>query len=111
MYQYKQMQDKGGVVIYDRGVPDNIAHARSFKLDYLPAQHAAKLYRYDPQVFIFPAWEEIYTTDDERTMSFEAAKAFGHEVKDTYKEYGYTIIEVPCVSPEERMHFIMQKIT
>ncbi len=110
IYQYKQMQNIGGTVIYDRGVPDNIAYARLLKLNYLPANHAAKLYRYESHVFMFPAWKEIYTTDDERKMSFEAAEAFGNDVQKIYKEQGYTIINVPCVSPEERVRIIMERI-
>lgn len=111
IYQYKQMQEIDGTVIFDRGVPDNIAYARLFGLNYLPAQNAANLYRYNSQVFIFPAWKEIYTTDEERIMSFAAAKAFGDDVCEIYREFGYKLIEVPCVSPEERVQFIMEKIT
>jgi predicted ATPase len=59
MYQYKLMQKMGGIIIYDRGVPDNIAYAQLFNLDYRPAHLAAKLYRYHPDVFVFPEWEEI----------------------------------------------------
>lgn len=110
MYQYKQMQNLDRVVIYDRGMPDIIAYARLFNLDYLPAQQASKLYRYETKVFIFPAWEEIYATDDERIMSYEAAKEFGIEIQKIYKEYGYLLIDVPCVSQEERAQFIIERV-
>lgn len=110
IYQYKQMQNTDKTVIFDRGIPDNIAYAELFKLNYLPAHHAAKLYRYNINVFMLPAWKEIYATDDERIMSFEAAKAFGDNVQKIYKECGYNLIDVPCVSPEERMRFIMERI-
>ena len=110
IYQYKQMQTSHEVVIFDRGIPDNIAYAQLFNLDYPPAQQAAKLYRYHTDVFIFPAWDEIYTTDDERIISFEAAKAFGDSVHKIYKQCGYNLIEVPCVSPQERARFIINNI-
>lgn len=110
IYQYKQMQSTHETIIFDRGIPDNIAYAQLFKLNYPPAHHAARLYPYDSNVFIFPAWEEIYTTDDERIMSFEAAKAFGDDVRKIYTEYGYNLIEVPCISPEERVQFIKKRI-
>lgn len=111
IYQYKQMQDTNETVIYDRGIPDNIAYAQLFNLNYLPAQNAAKLYRYHIDIFVFPAWQEIYTTDDERIMPFAAAKAFGDSVQKIYKAYGYQLIEVPCVSPEERARFIKERIS
>lgn len=110
IYQYKQMQNVPDTVIFDRGIPDNIAYAQLFKLDYLPAHNAARLYPYDSNIFIFPAWEEIYTTDDERIMSFEAAKSFGDDVQRIYKEYGHNLIEVPRISPEERVQFIKERI-
>lgn len=111
MYQYKQMQDAQSLVIYDRGIPDNIAYAQLFGMNYLSALNAARLYRYNTNVFVFPAWEEIYSTDDERKMSFEAAKSFGEEVQKIYKGYGYTLIEMPCVSPKERAQFIIERIS
>ncbi len=110
IYQYKQMQHLDAIVIYDRGVPDIIAYAQLFDLDYLPAHKASKLYRYETNVFIFPAWKDIYVTDDERIMSFEAAKNFGIEAQKIYKEYGYTLIDVPCVSPQERAQFIIERL-
>lgn len=110
IYQYKQMQSANDVVIFDRGIPDNIAYAELFNLDYAPAHQAAKLYRYNTDIFIFPAWSEIYTTDDERTMSFAAAKAFGDSIERIYKKCGYNVINVPCVSPEERVQYIKTRI-
>jgi len=107
IYQYKIMQSIEGVVIYDRGIPDNIAYAEIFNLDYKPAHLASKLFRYEKNVFILPAWEEIYATDDERKMTFLQAKAFGDNVRKIYEDYGYSIIDVPCVSPEERVQFVI----
>lgn len=108
--QYTQAQDLDKTIIYDRGVPDIVAYAQLFNLDYSPAQQAAKLYRYETTVFVFPAWEDIYVTDDERIMSYEAAKNFGMNVRQVYQNYGYTLIDVPCISPESRVQFIVEKL-
>lgn len=110
IYQYQQIPKSNDTVIFDRGIPDNIAYAQLFQLDYPPAHHAAKLFRYDATVFIFPAWEEIYTNDDERKMSFEDAKAFGDDIQKIYTAYGYTVIEVPRISTQERAKFIQERI-
>lgn len=111
IYQFKQTQELDGNVIYDRGIPDVIAYFQLFNLSYPPAQQASTLFRYEPNVFVFPPWKEIYTTDDERKMSFEAAKDFGIKVQQIYREYGYKLIDVPFVSPEERAQFIIERLT
>ncbi len=111
IYQFKQTQELDGNVIYDRGVPDMLAYFHLFSMSYPPAQQASKLFRYEPKVFFFPAWKEIYTTDDERKMSFELAQDFGMKVQEIYSDYGYTLINVPCVSPEERVQFIIERLS
>jgi predicted ATPase len=88
-----------------------LAYFHLFSMSYPPAQQASKLFRYEPNVFFFPAWKEIYTTDDERKMSFELAQDFGMKVQQIYNEYGYTLINVPCVPPEERAQFIIQGLS
>lgn len=52
----------------------------------------------------------IYTTDDERKMTYQQANEFGERVAEIYKTLGYNIIEVPRVSAEERAAFIYQKL-
>lgn len=110
IYQFKQTQALEGNVIYDRGIPDMIAYFHLFNLSYPPAQLASELFKYESKVFIFPAWEEIYTTDEERKMSFDLTRDFGVKVQEIYKELGYSLITVPCVSPEERCQFIMERL-
>lgn len=110
MYQYKQMQTTLDIVFFDRGIPDNVAYAQLFNLDCGPAHQASELHPYHRDVFFFPAWREIYTTDDERIMSFEAARTFGDEIRKIYIKYGYNLIDVPCSSPNERLEFIKAQI-
>src|SRR5262249_53461999 len=111
IYQFKQTQELNENVIYDRGIPDMIAYFHLFSLSYPPAQQASKLFRYEPKVFFFPAWKDIYTTDDERKMSFELAQDFGMKVQKIYSEYGYSLINVPCVSSQERVQFIIERLS
>jgi predicted ATPase len=94
-------------VVFDRGIPDMIAYARLFGLDETSYANAAQEFRYNPRVFYFPAWEEIYTNDSERRMSFEDAEAFGTLVRTIYEKFGYQILEVPRFSLEERVQFIL----
>jgi predicted ATPase len=110
IYQFKQTQEFTGTVIYDRGIPDIVAYFDLFNLAYPPAQHASRLFLYESKVFVFPAWQEIYTTDDERKMSFESARDFGVNVQKIYHDYGYSLINVPYVSPDERVQFILEQL-
>ena len=71
---------------------------------------ASKTFRYNPTVFYFAAWQEIYTNDEERKISFEGAQAFGIDVKSIYKSLGYQILDVPRLSIEERVKFILERI-
>ena len=110
IYQFKQTEELAGNVIYDRGIPDMLAYFQLFNLNYPPAEIAAKLFQYEPKVFIFPAWKEIYTTDDERKMSFELAADFGAKIQKIYSEYGYELISVPCIPAKDRVQFLLDQI-
>ena len=96
-----------GPIVFDRGIPDILAYAALFGFDFPPGENAARLYRYNPQVFIAPAWKQIYCTDDERTLPFCMAQRFGNNVRAIYEQFGYTPIDLPCVSVEERADFIL----
>jgi predicted ATPase len=61
-------------------------------------------------VFVAPAWEEIYCTDDERTLPFPLARKFGMKLREIYKRLGYTLIDLPCVSVDERANFILDRM-
>jgi predicted ATPase len=96
--------------VFDRGIPDLIAYAELFNLETNIYYNAAEAYRYNPNVFFFKGWGGIYTTDDERKMTYQQANEFGERVAEIYKTLGYNIIEVPRVSAEERAAFIYQKL-
>ena len=110
IHNYYENRAMEKAVVFDRGIPDMIAYARLFQLDETSYANAAKEFRYNPTVFYLPAWEEIYTNDSERKMSFEDAKAFGTVVRSIYEELGYRSLEVPRFSLEERVKFIFARI-
>ena len=111
IHNYQENSAREGPVVFDRGIPDMVAYARLFELDETPYRNAAQEFRYDRTVFYFPPWEEIYTTDSERKMSFEDAKAFGVMVRSIYETFEYRMLEVPRFSLEERVQFIRERIT
>jgi predicted ATPase len=64
-------------------------------------------HRYYLKVFILPPWKEIFTKDDERMEDFESTFAAFETIKSTYEKHGYTVIELPKVSIEERVDYIL----
>jgi predicted ATPase len=100
----------GGIVVFDRGIPDQIAYRKLLGLDAGRAERAAHERRYDDTVFVAPAWPEIYTTDDERKMSAGLAAAFGRDVREIYCELDYTVIDVPLEAPDARAAFILERV-
>ena len=98
------------VAVFDRGIPDMIAYAELFGLDSKIYYNSATLYRYNPCVFWFKGWEDIYTHDEERKMSFQQADDFGERAHEIYRELRYDIIPVPELPIEKRAEFIYNKI-
>ena len=110
IHNYHENSDVANAVLFDRGIPDMVAYARLFRLDETSYANAAEEFRYNPKVFYFPAWEEIYTNDSERKMSFEDAEAFGAMARSIYEKLGYHILDVPRVSLDERVQFLLDRI-
>jgi predicted ATPase len=107
---YGQSETLPGPLLFDRGMPDILAYAKLFGFDFPPGENAAKLYRYNPQVFIAPAWEQIYRTDDERTVPFSVAREFDEYLRAIYERLAYTLTDLPCVSAEERADFVLDHL-
>ena len=97
-------------VLFDRSVPDLLAFAAFYNLPTEPILRAMSAVQFHPNVFWFPAWEEIYETDEERTMSFYEARAFGDLIREAYLEAGYNLIEMPLTGIRERADFIQDAI-
>jgi predicted ATPase len=92
---------------FDRAIPDLIAYAQIFGIDPSPAERAAQQHRYNERVFFLPSWPEIYTTDEDRTMTFDDAHAFGELIRAAYIALNYEILEVPRGTPSERAGFVL----
>lgn len=99
-----------GPVLFDRGVPDCVAYAVLMGTDPTAALAACDRYRYHPEVLIVEPWEEIYVTDAERRMSFADTIPFHVALTAAYERAGYSLIEVPRDSAEERAAFVRQFI-
>ena len=96
------------IVFLDRGIPDVLAYM-DFIGDPYPIEfvNACKNAVYDA-VFILKPWEEIYTIDNERYESFEQALQIHDNLVNTYKNYNYTLVDVPFDTVENRTDFILK---
>ncbi len=96
--------------VFDRGVPDCIAYAALMGVDPTPSILASEVYRYHSEVLVLEPWEEIYVVDEERTMSFADTIPFQEALMDAYGRAGYTLVEVPRDSVENRAAFVRDLI-
>jgi predicted ATPase len=104
--KYAMARRSGETVIFDRGIPDCIVYAVRTGADPAPCLEAVDVYRYRPQVFFLEPWSDIYQTDEERIMSFDDTVSFGHTLRDVYERSGYTLVDVPRNSIDDRAAFV-----
>ena len=108
--KHETAQRREGPVAFDRGVPDCVAYAVLMGTDPTEGRAACERYRYHPEVFVVEPWEEIYVTDAERTMSFADTIPFHAALVDAYERAGYSLVEVPRDSAENRAAFVRDRI-
>jgi len=98
------------IVFIDRGIPDVLAYMHyigdSYPTDF---DLACKKHTYN-RIFLLPPWESIYESDEARYENFEQAQLIHHHLVSTYESYGYQLIEVPRVTVNDRIDFIINKI-
>jgi predicted ATPase len=99
------------VVFLDRGIPDVLAYMHYIGDSYPSFFDAACREHKYSRIFILPPWEEIYVSDRERYENFEQAKLIYNHLTETYQNYGYELIEVPKDSVDNRILFILDKIS
>ena len=108
--KYAMARTSGDTVIFDRGIPDCIVYAVRAGADPTPSLEAADAYRYQPHVLFLEPWSDIYTTDEERIMSFDDTVSFSGTLRDVYERSGYTLVVVPNGSVEDRAAFIRMRV-
>jgi predicted ATPase len=99
-------QTHDGTTLFDRGVPDCVAYAQILGIDPMPSAQAAAVHRYNAVALVTKPWGEIYTTDDERKMTFAHTVEFHRFIELAYQICGYTLVEVPRGPVEQRAAFV-----
>jgi predicted ATPase len=109
--RYRHAPTEVDLVFFDRAIPDalcmldalgllSLTEAREFVMDFPYFHH----------VFVAPPWEAIYTTDNERDQRFTESVRVHRCASDWYRALGFELVELPCVSVEERCDFVLQRL-
>lgn len=105
---YQQNAHSEKITFFDRGIPDLLGYARMIGMqDYAHIQDAIGAYRYNPVVFVFPPWQQIYQNDAERKQGYDEAVQTHAFVRQAYVDSGYQVIDVPKANPEGRVTFVL----
>ncbi|MFN3213587.1 MAG: AAA family ATPase [Henriciella sp.] len=99
-----------GISVFDRGLPDLLGFTAFYQLDDRDIREAIAAHRYQSTVFFLPGWQEIYENDEERTLDFNGAVAFGDLIRQGYEQSGYDLVDVPIGPLETRAAFILDQI-
>ena len=111
VHLFEQAAERGGLVFFDRAIPEVIGISRALNVP-VPEEHraAARIYRSSSKVFVLPPWNEIFRVDDERKHSYEGAVAEYPMTRKVYAECGYQLVGVPKAPVPERIEFILNQI-
>lgn len=95
-------------VFFDRGILDTICYMNMETIS-LPEEVSDITQRciYNKNVFLLPPWKEIYERDAERKQSWKEAVDTFDRMKETYSDYGYSIILLPKASVVERRNCVI----
>lgn len=109
---YQTVTQTTAPVFFDRGIPELSGYGNApGEIDSPSIVRAIAECRYNERVFLFPAWEAIYVHDDLRKHTFEHAVEVTASCRDAYQRHGYTIVDVPRTSVEERARFVLNNLT
>lgn len=101
---------RDGITFYDRGILDNLAYLRRDGLQNSELEEASRAYPYHPEIFLMPPWEDIYDTDEVRWEGLDLMLDIDRALREMYSEMGYTVLEVPKLSPPERVNYILEHL-
>ncbi|MCW3464406.1 AAA family ATPase [Chitinophaga nivalis] len=105
---FEALPSAGAPVFLDRGIPDVIGYTKLIGLP--PEALVIPPYRYNPRVFIFPAWEDIFCADTERKQDFATAIRTYEVMVSVYTAAGYELVTVPALPAMERVAFIIARV-
>ena len=108
---FHAVADTVAPVFFDRAIPELFGYGNPPGMgDPTALTKAIAACRYNETVFLFPPWPQIYIHDEERKHDFSHAIEVYETVAATYRRFGYRPVEVPRVSVEERVVFVLGSV-
>ncbi|ERM58365.1 hypothetical protein M565_ctg5P1336 [Vibrio cyclitrophicus FF75] len=105
---YQAFEESEQLVFFDRSIVDSYGYSL---LETLPISESlmnnCNELEYNSKVFIFPPWDSIFINDQERKQDFDEAIATYEKMVTAYNQFGYQLVEVPKLSVEVRVEFIL----
>ena len=93
-------------VFFDRGIMD--MHGANGSTPTAELVEAIRTRRYNPRVFVFPPWREIYATDNERRQDWSEMEAVFDAILRVLPALGYEPIVVPKADVTTRAAFVLE---
>jgi predicted ATPase len=109
--QYKAASQRGGLVFFDRGVPEALGMLEQARAS-LPGELEARLaeFVYHEAAFILPPWESIFVQDAERDQTFADTLRVHESLRRWYARCGFRLVEVPRGTVGERAEFVLREV-
>lgn len=119
VYAKRQVMEENQInasnrIFMDRCIIDGIAFCQHAKV-IIPKEideHIQKIRSEDSDydlIFILEPLNQ-YHFDEGRVLKPEESLAIHGLIEKSYTDYGYTLVSVPFMSPEERVKFILEKV-
>ena len=100
------------LIFFDRSFLDAVSYYESLNMaDRFKYNSLIEDLRFYPIILMTPPWKEIYSQDSERQHSFEDAVNEYERLMKFYPRCGYQIIELPKVTVDERLKFILSQFS
>jgi predicted ATPase len=109
---YHLAEEQDGPVFFDRGIPDVLGYLHLS--DIAAPEHmknAAALFSYSRMVFITAPWREIFRQDSERKQDWDEAVRTYESLASVYDDLGYELVAVPQRAIEDRVAFILERVS
>lgn len=104
----KEEENKSEIVFLDRSIIDGYAYCTLGGVEPNKEIDKLALNRYD-KVFLLERLDQ-YEKDDSRIEDHKFALDIHNEIEKIYRKFGYEVIKVPVLKPEERVDYILSLI-